>query len=44
MPDLATLRGLKTDPYKGYNFLAAREGSPLLDRVSRGFANPAQCG
>jgi FkbM family methyltransferase len=44
MPDLATLRGLKTDPYKGYNFLAAREGSPLLDRVSRGFANPAQRG
>ncbi len=41
MPDIATLRTRKTDPFKGYNFLAARAGSPLLDRISQGFANAA---
>ncbi|MGI3212278.1 FkbM family methyltransferase [Roseovarius tibetensis] len=44
MPDITTLRGLKTDPYKGYNFLAARHDSPLLTRIAEGFANPAQSG
>jgi len=44
MPDIAAIRARKTDPGKGYNFLAARTGSLLLDRVSRGFANPARGG
>jgi len=44
MPDIATLRGLKTDPYKGYNFLAARHDSVLVARIARGFANPTQRG
>ncbi|MFO7913177.1 MAG: hypothetical protein R6V15_13535, partial [Desulfotignum sp.] len=35
MPGIATIRARKTDTRTGYNFLAAREGSPLLDRVSR---------
>jgi FkbM family methyltransferase len=44
MPDIATLRARKADPYKGYNFLAARAGSPLLDRISQGFATVAPSG
>ncbi|MGX0875411.1 FkbM family methyltransferase [Roseovarius sp. MBR-154] len=42
MSDLATIRARKTDTYKGYNFLAAREDSKLLARIAQGFANPAQ--
>ena len=34
MSDVATIRALKTDPYKGYNFLAARAGSALLARIA----------
>ena len=41
MPDLAAIRALKTDPFKGYNFVAARDISPLLPRIAQGFANPA---
>ncbi len=44
MPDLGTLRALKTDPYKGYNFLAARHDSALLDRIAQGFATAAKPG
>ncbi|MGM0662258.1 MAG: FkbM family methyltransferase [Pseudomonadota bacterium] len=44
MPDLGTLRARKTDPFKGYNFLAARHDSRLLARIAgniaQGFANP----
>lgn len=35
----AAIRALKTDPYKGYNFVAARDGSPLLAAIARVFAN-----
>lgn len=41
MPDLATIRALKTDPFKGYNFVAARADSPLLARIEQGFAKLA---
>ncbi len=34
--DLPEIRALKTDPYKGYNFVAARSGSPLLGTVLGG--------
>ena len=44
MPDIATIRALKTDAYKGYNFLAARAGSKLLARIAQGFANPTRSG
>jgi FkbM family methyltransferase len=44
MPDLATIRALKTDAYKGYNFLAARADSALLARIAEGFANSARSG
>ncbi|GAW34546.1 hypothetical protein RA2_01596 [Roseovarius sp. A-2] len=42
MRDVGMIRALKTDAYKGYNFLAARADSPLLARIAQGFANPAQ--
>ena len=41
MPDTAAVRALKTDPYKGYNFLAAKADSPLLSTIAARFANPA---
>jgi len=44
MPDVATIRALKTDAYKGYNFLAARADSALLARMAPGFANSARSG
>jgi len=44
MPDVATIRALKTDAYKGYNFLAARADSALLARIAPGFANSARSG
>lgn len=44
MPNTAAIRTLKTDPYKGYNFLAARADSPLLAAVAACFANPARSG
>ena len=40
MPELAAIRALKTDPFKGYNFVAAQDTSPLLHRITEGFANP----
>ena len=42
MPDLASIRALKSDPFKGYNYIAAREGSPLLAAIATRFANLAQ--
>ncbi|MDT8326084.1 MAG: FkbM family methyltransferase [Roseovarius sp.] len=42
MPSVDALRALKTDPYKGYNFLAARKGSPLLATILENFAMPGQ--
>lgn len=41
MPDIATIRARKPDPYKGYNFLAARADSRLMAQIAQGFANPA---
>ncbi len=37
MPDLAAIAARKTDPYTGYNFLAAQAGSPLLAALRRRF-------
>lgn len=37
--DLDHLTRIKTDPYKGYNFLAGFETSPLLTAIVQGFAN-----
>ncbi|WP_294609559.1 FkbM family methyltransferase [uncultured Roseovarius sp.] len=42
MPSIKAIRALKTDPYKGYNFLAARADSPLLAAIIEGFAMPGQ--
>ncbi len=42
MLSIKAIRTLKTDPYKGYNFLAARADSPLLARMIEGFAMPGQ--
>ncbi len=42
MPSVDAIRALKTDPYKGYNFLAARADSPLLAAMIEGFAMPGQ--
>jgi len=42
MPDIAAIRAHKTDPYTGYNFLAARVDSTLLARIAQGFANSAR--
>lgn len=42
MPDVDAIRALKTDPFKGYNFLAARADSPLLAAMIEGFALPGQ--
>lgn len=33
------IRAVKTDPYKGYNFLVARQDSELLSAILEGFAN-----
>ena len=33
------IRAVKTDPYKGYNFLVARGDSALLQAILEGFAN-----
>ena len=41
MPDIATIRALKSDPFKGYNFVAARADSPLLAGIMQGFAKSA---
>lgn len=41
MPDIATIRALKSDPFKGYNFVAARAESPLLAGIMQGFAKSA---
>ncbi|MGX0974560.1 FkbM family methyltransferase [Roseovarius sp. MBR-51] len=38
MPDIATIRALKSDPFKGYNFVAARADSSLLAGIVQGFA------
>jgi aspartyl aminopeptidase len=38
MPDLAAIAARKTDPYTGYNFLAAHTGSPLLAALRRRFS------
>ena len=40
LTSLAAIRQIKTDPFKGYNFLAADENSPLLKSILLGFANP----
>lgn len=37
--DLDAIQDLKTDRYKGYNFLAARQDSALLAAILEGFAN-----
>jgi FkbM family methyltransferase len=42
MPDIATIRALKSDPFKGYNFVAARADSPLLAAIMQGFAKSAK--
>lgn len=39
MTDIATIRALKSDRYKGYNFVAAQAGSPLLRSILARFAN-----
>lgn len=39
LESVAAVRALKTDPYKGYNFLAARQDSPLLHAILARFAN-----
>ncbi len=44
MPDIPTIRALKTDRYKGYNFLAARADSKLLAQIAQAFANPTRSG
>lgn len=41
MPDIAKIRALKSDPFKGYNFVAARADSPLLAGIMQGFAKSA---
>lgn len=41
MPDIAAIRALKSDPFKGYNFVAARADSPLLAGIMQGFAKSA---
>ncbi len=35
---VAAVRALKTDPFKGYNFVAARQDSPLLAAIRERFA------
>ena len=37
---VAAIGALKTDKYKGYNFMAGHEASPLLQAILAGFANP----
>lgn len=44
MRDTAAIRALKTDRFKGYNFLAARADSALLARIAEGFAKTAKPG
>ena len=44
MPDVAAIRALKRDPYKGYNFVAARADSSLLAAIAAHFANPQRSG
>jgi len=44
MTDIARIRSLKSDPFKGYNFVAAQAGSPLMDAVATRFANPRRSG
>ena len=39
LDDVEAVRAVKKDPYKGYNFLAARRDSALLQAVIEGFAN-----
>ncbi len=40
LTSLTAIRQIKTDRFKGYNFLAADENSPLLKTILIGFANP----
>ncbi|VVT09454.1 Methyltransferase FkbM [Roseovarius sp. EC-HK134] len=42
MPDVATIRALKRDPFKGYNFVAAHAKSPLLAQIIQSFAKSAK--
>jgi len=44
MPDVAAIRALKRDPWKGYNFVTARADSPLLAAIAARFANPPRSG
>jgi len=44
VPDLARIRALKRDLFKGYNFIAARADSTLLAAIAPRFANPVPCG
>ncbi len=44
MPDAAAIAARKTDPFKGYNFVAAHADSPLLAILRTRFANPADSG
>ncbi len=40
LTSLAAVRKVKSDPFKGYNFMAAHEDSPLLQAILIDFANP----
>jgi FkbM family methyltransferase len=40
LTSLEAVRKIKTDPFKGYNFMAADENSPLLQAIMIDFANP----
>jgi len=42
MSDLASVRAVKTDTFKGYNFVAARADSPLFARIQESFAKAPQ--
>ena len=44
MPNIARIRAFKRDPYKGYNFIAAKLGSPLMDAIAARFANSPRSG
>ena len=39
LKNVAEIRALKSDVFKGYNFVAAREDSPLLTAILKHFAN-----
>ncbi|MET4101544.1 FkbM family methyltransferase [Roseovarius sp. MBR-78] len=44
MAEVSAIAARKTDPYKGYNFLAAHSTSPLLATLRARFANPSPPG